>query len=148
MKKYPFVLMVLLAAAGLFALGWFLGQQSVIKPASKVTNNLMFDFAYNRIIDNDMIVKCIDTGHLEDAKQSLYLRLDGSILMLKHQLEETNAELSASDMKTLLRIDGDGPRETDANIAIARVAKYRQEHPWKYSGEHPHEISPEAAAKL
>ena len=151
MKKI--ISMTLLAAAGLFLLGWHLCQRSATKLAGEFISTQRFGQAYGQILEDNLLVQQIDSGRLEDAKQLLNLRLDGNILNLNNQLETTDSEIPVFALKILLRMEDDnqakyGSKETRANMLFARVAKYRQEHPWVYSGKTPQAKNQDVEAKL
>ncbi len=153
MKKPLVVLLAFLTAGGLFFLGWHFGQHSATKLAGKFISTEMFGNAYSQVLEDDILIEQIDAGHIEDVKKSIYLRMDGNILSLNSQLETTNSEIPVSALKILLQMEDDtqikyGSKEHRANIILARVAKYRAEHPWKYAGKMPTYSDKEVEAKL
>ena len=151
MKKPILILLAFFIAAGLFLLGWHLGQSSATKVAGEFISAQIFGNAYSQIFEDELLIEQIDSGRIEDAKNSVYLRMDGNILSLNSQLEITNSEIPVSALKILLQMENDtkyGSKEQRANIILARVAKYRVEHPWKYSGKMPIDGDAEVEAKL
>ena len=153
MKKIKIVSLALFTAGGLFLLGWHLGQKSATKLASDLMQRLMFGHAYSQIAINEVAIEQIDAGHIEAARNTIYLNTDGNIFALNNVLDSTNAYISLVSMKMLLEMDQDtqtqygSPRET-SNKLLARVAKYRAEHPRKDSGGSPTTSDPEIEAKL
>ena len=153
MKKTSIVSIALFAAAGLFLLGWYLGQRSATKLSCDLMQMLMFDQAYSQITVNQVIVEQIDAGNIQDAKNMIYLNTDGNIFGLNEVLDSTNAPIPLISMKILLEMDRDtrthyGSAQQTSNKLLARLAKYRAEHPWKYSGKMPTARDPEVEAKL
>lgn len=153
MKKTVKILIAFSAAVGLFLLGWFCGQRSTANLAGKVTKSLMYGHAQNNTIEQQMLLEQIDSQRIEDAKQSIYLHMDGNILMLNSLLEETNPDMTVSAMKILMQMDEGtdaqyGPKQATANKILARVANYRAKHPWTYSGQSPQPNNADVEAKL
>jgi hypothetical protein len=153
MKKPLLPTFILLAAVGLFFGGWYFGQQSATKLASNVLQTDMFNHAYTQIADNDVVIQEIDSGRIEDAKNMLYLSMDGNIFALDNLFESTNSIISLADMKILLKIDEGnrsayGSHQETSNKLLARVAKYRVEHQWTYTGTMSHSTNAELEAKL
>ena len=142
-----------LAIFGLFALGWFCGQKSATKPAGELINNMMYGEAFDQVTYADMVIRDIDSGNLDEAKQDLQLQMDGNILTLNAQSEQANSEIPLAALKILAMMETDsdkkyGSKAARADKLLARVAKYRQEHPWTYSGKNPMEKNAEVEAKL
>ncbi len=147
------VSLAFLAAVGVFLSGWRLGQRSVTKIAGEFISAQMFGSAYSQALEDQLLVEQIDSSHIEEAKNSIHLRMDGNILSLNSQLETTNSEIPVSALKILLQMEDDtqskyGSKEYRANMILARVAKYRAEHPWKYSGKMPTTSDKDVEAKL
>lgn len=142
-----------LAAIGLFLSGWRAGQKSANHLASDVLAMIMFDHAYSQIINNEVAIEQIDSGRIEDAKNTIYLNTDANILALNNVLESTNSEITLLSMKILLKMNQDtrtyyGSAQQTSNKMLARVAKYRTEHPWKYPGKMPTTSDKDVEAKL
>lgn len=140
-------------ATGLFLIAWHLGQKSVVKITGEFNSAQMFGNAYDHVLEDELLIEQIDSGRIEDAKNSIYLRMDGNILSLNSQPEMTDSEIPVAALKILLQMENDtqlkyGSKEHRANIILARVAKYRVEHPWKYSGKMPTDSDREVEAKL
>ena len=114
---------------------------------------LMFDTAYSQIIHDEVFIEAVDSKRLDDAKNTVYLNMDANIFALNNLLEETNSDISLISMKILLKMDQDtrtqyGSARDTSNKILARVAKYRAEHPWKYAGKTPRADDAELEAKL
>ena len=153
MKKISTIFLALFAATVIFLLGWHLGESSLAKPAGKFINALMYGCAYSQVLNDELLVKLIDSNRIEDAKKSIQFRMDGNILMMNAQIMTTNSEFPASAQKILLKMDEGslsqfGTKEQRANKLLSRLAKYRAEHPWKYSGSMTVTNNPEVEAKL
>jgi hypothetical protein len=153
MKKSTFIICALTIVIGLFFLGWFLGRQSAIKLASDVLEAQMFDAAYSQLADSEVVIEEIDSGRIEDAKNMIYLNMNGNIFGLNNLLESTNSKLSFPAMKILFKMDEGnrsayGSHQDTSDKLLARVAKYRAEHPWTYAGTMPHSTNTELEAKL
>jgi hypothetical protein len=153
MKKLRFVSLFIVAVAGIFLLGWYLGQKSATKLAGEFINAQMFGNSHSEILTDQITLQQIDTGRLEEAKQSINLRLDGNILALNNQVEMTDTEIPFFALKILVQMANDterkyGSKEQLANKVIARVAKYRTEHSWKYSGTNTVVMDAGVEAKL
>lgn len=153
MKNTKFFLLGLFTAGGLFFTGWHLGQQSANKLPSDVVKMLMFDTAYSQIAHDEVILEQIDSGRIEDAKTMVCLNLSGNIFGLNNVVEETNSNISFITMKLLLKMDQDsknhnGSARDTSNRILARVAKYRAEHPWKSTKKTPEPDDAEIEAKL
>lgn len=138
MKKLLPVLIAFLVIIGTFFLGWHFGQNSTTKLAGELINAQMFGNDYSQILQDELLVEQIDSKRLDAAKSLIYSRLDGNILSINGQLETTNSEISVPALKILLLMESDiqskyGSKEQRANLILARVAKYRSEHPLKYS---------------
>ena len=153
MKKISIVSIALFAAGGLFLIGWNFGERSVTKPSGKFINALMFGNAYSQVLNDELLVELIDSNRTEDVKKFIQLRINGNILAMNSLIETTNSEFSTSILKILLQMDEStqsqyGTKKQRASKILSRVAKYRTEHPWKYSGTMTATNDPEVEAKL
>lgn len=136
MKKLIWVFAVALAGAALFGLGWFLGQRTTAKTASDLLTANSFSKEYAELTENQVVIEHLDSGRIDDAKQTLRRHQDSSILGLDILLE--SRDLSAAELSALreqvIRDSGASMPDT-ANRLLARVAYYRAGHPSTYQGK-------------
>ena len=158
MKKLTY----LVIAVALVALGWFIGRraadrtQAAPKPdqtsvASEVLKAQMFNHAFTEVTLSETVIEQLDSGRVDDAKQMLRTHQDGCIFALENSLDSTT--ISAQDMAALRDLNASiqsshGSRRETADRILARVARYREDHPWAYKGALPHSSDPEVEAKL
>lgn len=115
MKKFGFILGLLLVAAGLVASGWWLGlRQRVLTEAYAIP---AVDKHLTEASVKALILHQMDSGRLDDARHMLQLQLDGEILTVDSLIDESDAR--SRDL---------------AQKVFARIAAYRAQHPANYTG--------------
>lgn len=119
MKKFGFILGVVLLAAVLVAGGWILGlQQRVLTEAVAIPT---VDRHITEAMVKAMLLHQIDSGRIDDARHHLQSQVEGHILTV-------DALLDYSDARS---------REL-ARKVFRRIAQYREEHPNSYTGRMAH----------
>lgn len=115
MKKFAFILGLLVVANILVAGGWWLGfRQRVLTEAYTITT---IDKHLTEASVKALILHQIDSGRLNDARHMLTLQLDGEILTVDSLIDD--ADVRSRDL---------------AQKVFARIAWYRAEHPAGYTG--------------
>ncbi len=136
MKKLIYIFALVLAGAALLGAGWFLGRATTAKTASDLLTANMFNKEYAGLTEDQIVIEQLDSGRIDDAKETLRRRVDSSILGLDILLE--SRDLSAAELAALreqvLR-DSGASMPDSANRLLARVAYYRAEHPSTYQGK-------------
>ena len=128
MRKFGFIVGIVLVAAVLVALGWLLGAQTRV-----LTQMLSVQMLDKHITDTAVtasLIHQIDSGRVDDARQMLQLQLGGHILAVDSFLDagdERNREL--------------------ARKVFARIARYRSEYPQSYTGKLAR-VDAEVSAKI
>jgi hypothetical protein len=118
MKKFAFILGIVVIAASLVAVGWWLGfRQRYLTEAYAITalDNHLTDAAIKAMMLHEM-----DVGRPDKVRQSLRLELDGDILMVDSLLDSSDAR--SRDL---------------ASKVFAQIATYRAEYPANYTNEMP-----------
>ena len=118
MKKFAFILGLVLIAGALVAAGWWLGFRE-----RYLTEAYDFTTLDNQITDASikaMLLHQLDSGHPDKARKMLRLELDGDILMIDSLMDYSDAR--SRDL---------------ANKVFARIAAYRAEYPAAYTNEMP-----------
>lgn len=116
MKKLAFILGVLFLAAGLVAVGWWLGfRERYLTEAYAIP---VVDKHLTECSTTAMLIEQIDSGRIADARHFLRLQLDGDILTV-------DSLLDSSDART---------RDL-AQKVFARIERYRAEHPDSQTGQ-------------
>ena len=119
MKKLAIILISIVAAAALAAVGWWFGfQQRFLTEAFAVPT---VDKHITETTMTFSMLRQLDSGEIEDAKHMLRTRLDGDILTVEGLMDYT-------DTRT---------RETARKI-FAHIAEYRAQHPNSYTGHLAH----------
>ena len=119
MKKLAVILISVVAAAALVAVGWWFGfQQRLLTEAFAVPT---VDKHITETTMTFSMLRQLDSGEIDDAKHMLKLQLDGNILLIDGLMDYT-------DERT---------RET-ARKVFARIAEHRAAHPQSYTGELAH----------
>jgi hypothetical protein len=151
----------LVVAVVLIAVGWFIGRQTTDHPQTTKTNSSnvasevlmahMFNSAYTEVTFCQTVITHLDSGRIEDAKQTLRTHQDGCIFELDAALDPT--PISLEDMIALRDLNANiqssyGSKREAADRILARVAQHRANHPWTYKGDLPHSADPEVEAKL
>ena len=153
MKKFVFAILAIAMACALFFAGWYFGRKSCAKLASDVLKAQMFANAYTQLAENHVVIEELGSNRIEDAKNMLYLNEDSNIFALDNLLQSPNSDISLADLKMLLKIH-EGTRTQSGSVSetsnklLARVAKYRTEDPWKYTGKMPHSTNAEIESRL
>ena len=115
MKKLALILISIVAAAALVAVGWWFGfQQRLLTEAFAVP---MVDKQITETTMTFSLLRQLDSGEIDDAKHMLRLRLDGNILTVDGLMDYTDART----------------RETARKI-FSHIAEYRAAHPYSYTG--------------
>jgi len=110
MKKFVFILGLLVVAAGLVAGGWWLGfRQRVLTEAYTIPT---VDKHLTEASVKALILHQLASGRSDDAWHMLQLQLDGEILMVDSLIDDADAR--SRDL---------------AQKVFARIASYRAEHP-------------------
>ena len=115
MKKLAVILISLVAAMALVAVGWWFGFQQRL-----LTEGFAVPTVDKQITETTMtfsMLRQLDSGEIEDTKHMLRLRLDGNILTVDGLMDYTDART----------------REIARKI-FTHIAKYRAEHPYSYTG--------------
>jgi hypothetical protein len=127
MKKFAFILGLVLIAAALVAVGWWLGfRERYLTEAYSVTT---LDKYLTDAGTKAMLLHEMDVGRPDDVRrvrEMLRLELDGDILMVDSLLDSSDAR--SRDL---------------ARKVFARIAAYRAEYPTNYPS-----TLPEADAKI
>jgi len=115
MKKLAIILISVIAAAVLVAVGWWFGfQQRLLTEAYAVPT---VDKHITETTMTFSLLRQLDSSQIEDAKHMLRLRLDGDILTVDGLMDYTDART----------------RETARKI-FTTIAEYRAAHPHSYTG--------------
>ncbi len=115
MKKLASILISIVAAAVLVAVGWWFGfGQRLLTEAYAVAT---VDKHITETTKTFSMLRQLDSGEIEDAKHMLRLQLDGDILTVDWLMDYT-------DTRT---------REMARKI-FSRIAEYRAKHPNGYTG--------------
>jgi hypothetical protein len=115
MKKFSYILGLVLIAAALVAVGWCLGiRESVLTEAYAIPT---VDKHLTEASMTAMILHQIDSGRLDDARHTLQLQLDGEILTVDSLID-----------------DADSRSRDLAQKVFARIAANRAEFPASYTG--------------
>ena len=129
MKKLGLILISIICAAVLVAVGWWFGfQQRLITEAyavPMVDKQLTEAARLTRLIDN------LDSGKVEDAKYLLASQLDGNIITIDALLDYTDART-----------------HEQANKLFTGIQEYRAKHPSSYTGYLAAYTSTEVEAKI
>src|SRR5438094_6398904 len=120
MKKIALVIGTLLIGAALVTVGWLFGASQHV--LNQLSSGTLVDTQITEAFSTAMLLHDIDAGELDDARYSLRIKLDGNILFIDSLLPD-------SDQRT---------RDL-AEKVFARIAAYRAEHPFTYSGKFPAE---------
>jgi hypothetical protein len=124
MKKFTFIIGLILIAAALVAAGWWLGGRERYLADAYATSTV--DKLLAEASVKALILHQLDAGNTGEARQLLRLELDGEILVLDSLLDSADA------------------RNRDlARKVFARMASYRAEYPSNYTAQ-----MPEADAKI
>jgi len=115
MKKLAIILISIVAAAALVAVGWWFGfQQRFLTEAYAVPT---VDKQITETAMTFSMLRQLDSGKIEDAKHMLRMQLDGGILTVDGLMDYTDART----------------RQTARKI-FASIAEYRTAHPHSYTG--------------
>lgn len=118
MKKLATILISVVAAAVLVAVGWWFGfQQRLLTEACAAPT---VDKHITEATMTFSLLRQLDSGQIADAKHMLRLRLDGDILTVDGLMDYTDAST----------------RETARKI-FSSIAEYRATHPYSYTGTLP-----------
>jgi len=118
MKKFAFILGLVLIAAALVAAGWWFGfRERYLTEAYAITT---LDKQITDATIKAMLLHDLDSGHPEAARKSLRLELDGDILMIDLLMDYSDAR--SRDL---------------ASKVFARIGAYRAEYPANYTNEMP-----------
>ncbi len=118
MKKFIFILGLVLIAAALVAAGWWLGyRERFFTDAYAITT---LDKQITDASIKSLLLHQIDSGHPEEARKMLRLELDGDILTINTLMDYSDAR--SRDL---------------ASKVFARIASYRSEYPGNYTNEMP-----------
>ena len=149
-------------AVALIALGWFIGRHTTTYPhaaakteqstaASKVLKDYMFNSAYTEVTFCQIVTAQLDSGRLDDAKQTLRTHQDGCIFALDNSVDPT--AISSEDMVALRDLNASiqsshGSKRETSNRILARVAQHRADHPWASKGDLARSTDPKVEARL
>ena len=118
MKKFLFILGILVMAAGLIGAGWYIGiRDRVLTSAYAITT---LDKHLTDAAGKAVLIEEIDSGRIADARHSLQLELDSDILTVDALLDSSDAR--SRDL---------------AGKLFARIAANRAAHPTNYTGSLP-----------
>ena len=118
MKKFAFILGLVLIAAALVAAGWWLGfRERYLTEAYTITT---LDKQITDASIKSLLLHQIDSGHPDEARKMLRLELDGDILMIDSLMDYSDAR--SRDL---------------ASKVFARIAAYRAEYPTNYTAQMP-----------
>ena len=116
MKKFAFILGLLIVAGGLVAAGWWLGlRQRVLTEAYAIPT---VDKHLTECSTTAMLIEQIDSGRIADARHFLRLQLDGEILTVDSLIDDSDAR--SRDL---------------AQKVFARIAAYRAKRPDSQTGQ-------------
>jgi hypothetical protein len=116
MKKFTFIVGIVLVAAVLVAVGWFLGAQTRV--LTQMLSVQMLDKSLTDTARTASLIHQLDSGRVDDARHMLQLELAGQILTVDSLLDA-----------------GDTRNRDLASKVFARIARYRAEYPQSYTGE-------------
>jgi hypothetical protein len=157
MKKFACTIVAL----ALVALGWSVrGRADSMDAAAKTNQSTVstdvlkaqiFNTAYAEVTFSEVIIEQLASGRIDDAKHMLRTHQDGHIFSLENCLD--SAAISPDEMVALQDLNvslesSHGSRREVAEQSLARVARFRADHPWTYKGTLPHSTDPEVEAKL
>ena len=157
MKKFAYTIV----AVVLVALGWSVrGRADSMDAAAKTNQSTVstdvlkaqiFNTAYAEVTFSEVIIEQLASGRVDDAKEMLRTHQDGHIFSLENSLD--SAAISPDEMVALQDLNlslesSHGSRREVAERSLARIARFRADHPWTYSGTLPHSTDPEVEAKL
>ncbi len=118
MKKFAFILGLVLVAAALVAAGWWLGfRERYLTEAYAITT---LDKQITDASIKAVLLHQIDSGHPDEARKMLRLELDGDILMIDSLMDYSDAR--SRDL---------------ASKVFERIAAYRAEYPANYTNGMP-----------
>jgi len=115
MRKLAVILISIVAAALLVAVGWVVGFQQRF-----LTESFAVPTVDKQITETAMtfsMLQQLDSGDIQDAKQMLGIQLDGSILTIDSLMDYTDARTRDLARKVFIRI-----------------GEYRSKHPNNYTG--------------
>ena len=128
MKKILLIFVGVVATILLVGIGWIIGFQSkFFMQAYSITS---FDKTLTDLSTTEMLLRDIQTGKTDDAKDSLQMQMDVDILMIDDLINCT-----------------DGRSRDLARKMLTEIAHDRAEFPPKYSGDLP-KIDAEVEAKI
>lgn len=118
MKKFAFILGLVLTAAALVAAGWWLGfRERYLTEAYTITT---LDKQITDASIKSLLLHQIDSGHPDEVRKMLRLELDGDLLMIDSLMDYS--DFRSRDL---------------ASKVFARIAAYRAEYPTNYTAQMP-----------
>jgi hypothetical protein len=115
MKKFAFIIGIILVAAVLITIGWVFGFQERFYTDSLAITTL--DKQLSDAAMKEALIEQIDSGKTNDARYMISIELDGDILII-------NSLLDYSDTRS----------EDLAHKIFTRIGSYRAERPVTYAG--------------
>lgn len=117
-EMFTFIIGLILIAAALMAVGWWLGARERYLTEAYATSTV--DKLLAEASVKALILHQLDAGNMGEARQLLRLELDGDILVVDSLLDSSDA------------------RNRDfARKVFARMASYRAEYPSNYTAQMP-----------